>query len=90
MRRTMPIRALVFPVVTGENGGSRIVRISRGEAYRRFMPGLRQAKKMSQVQRHAHHDALLPLIDLPAFRIELGSDVTAIPAGLAQVSGMTE
>ncbi len=88
MRRSMPIEALVFPVIVGESAGSRIVPISKGEAHRRFMPSLRQALKLPENLRRAHLDAVLPLTSLPAFRVELGTDIGRVPACLEELSGM--
>jgi hypothetical protein len=36
--------------------------------------------------RRQHHDALLPLAELPAFRLELSTDVASIPPQLAEMS----
>jgi hypothetical protein len=80
MCRTLSIGALVFPVITGAGGDSRAISIPKGEAYRRFVPALRQTKKLSEDERRAHHDAIVPMVtELPSFRLDLGADVTAVP-----------
>jgi hypothetical protein len=88
MRRSAPIRALVFPVVTNQDD-TEAQQISQGEAYRRLVPALRQAKKLALAGRQAHHDALVPLVThLPAFRLNLGRDVERIAGCLAQLSNV--
>ena len=87
MRRQLEVGALVFPVVTGETGASRVVPVNRGEAYRRFVPALRQARKLPPAERAELHDALLPLvIERPAYRLELGREIARVPDSLLEIS----
>lgn len=87
MRASLPIRALVFTVVTGEPGPSRFGRISTDEASERFEAALRQSKKLTDPHRQAHQAAALPLVAaLPAFRLDLGTDLHLIPDALATLS----
>lgn len=90
MLRSTSISAVVFPVITGDNG-TEVQPIPKGEALRRFVPALRQAKKLPLAGRLAHHDALIPLVaELPTFRLNLGRDVENIPRCLVQLSSMLE
>lgn len=87
MRRSLPIAALVFTVITGEPGPSHTVPISREEAAERFEAALRQSKKLPDLHRKVHEDAAMPLVgELPAFRLDLGTDLELIPAALAALS----
>lgn len=87
MRASLPIGALVFTVITGRPGASHATPISRDEAAERFEAALRQSKKLPGLHRQAHEDAALPLLGaLPAFRLDLGSDIGLIPDALADLS----
>ena len=87
MRPSLPIGALVFTVITGEPGTSRTTPISRDEAAERFEAALRQGKKLPGVHRQAHENAALPLLaELPAFRLDLGTDLALIPDALADLA----
>jgi len=87
MHRSLPIAALVFTVITGQPGPSRFEPISRNEAGERFASALRQSKKLSDPHRRAHEAAALPLLaELPAFRLDLGTDLNLIPAALTNLS----
>lgn len=86
MLRSAPVRALVFPVVS-EQDDTEIRPLPKGEAYRRLVPVLRQAKKLTLAGRRAHHDALMPLAShLPAFQLSLGRDVACIATCLSELS----
>lgn len=87
MRRSLPVAALVFTVITGRPGPSACVPISNEEATERFEAALRQSKKLPDLHRQTHEDAALPLLAaLPAFRLDLGSDIDLIPDALAELS----
>jgi hypothetical protein len=87
MRRSLPIAALVFTVITGEPGPSRFDPISRDEATERFDAALRQSKKLPDVHRRTHESAALPLLaELPSFRLDLGTDIHLIPDALTALS----
>ena len=87
MRRSLPIAALVFTVITGRPGPSLAVPISREEATERFEAALRQSKKLPELHRQAHESAALPLLgELPAFRLDLGTDIDLIPEALETLS----
>lgn len=87
MRRSLPIAALVFTVITGKPGPSRFTRISTEDARERFASALRQSRKLVDLHRQAHQDAALPLVDeLPAFRLDLGTDLRLIPDALRALS----
>jgi GT2 family glycosyltransferase len=91
MRRSLPVAALVFTVITGEPGASRIIPISRDEAAERFEAALRQSKKLPDPHRRAHEDAALPLLaELPAFRLDLGTDLALVPEALSALSRSLE
>ena len=79
MERTLPIRAVLFPEITGA-GRSQDFAVSRSEAYRRLMPGLRLMRHFEAKERQQHHDALSRLVsDLPCYRVELGTRLQEIP-----------
>jgi len=87
MRRSLPIAALVFTVITGQSGPSRFEPISRDEATERFDAALRQSKKLPDLHRRAHEDAALPLLaELPTFRLDLGTDLDLVPDALNTLS----
>lgn len=87
MRPTLPIAAVVFPVVTHIGSDSRFLSISAAEAYRRFLPGLRLMRLIPPERRQAHHDALSALVvGLPCYRLELGSTLQAIPDALRRLA----
>ncbi len=87
MRRSLPVSALVFTVITGQPGPSRWSRIALEEAATRFEAALQQSKKLHEVHRQTHRDAALPLpTELPAWRLDLGTDIALVPAALAALS----
>ena len=87
MRRSLPIAALVFPVITGQPGPSRWARIAPEEAAERFEAALQQSKKLHELHRRAHRDAAAPLVtELPAFRLDLGADISLVPKALTTLS----
>lgn len=91
MRRSLPVAALVFTVITGEPGPSRITPIPATEAAERFEAALRQSKKLADPHRRTHEDAALPLLaELPAFRLDLGTDLTLVPAALSALARRLE
>jgi hypothetical protein len=88
MRRSLPVVTLVFPVIDGQASSSRWSSISPMDARRRLMPGLRLMRQLEPEHRRAHFNACAPLADaLPAVRLDLGTDVQAVPQAL---SGLLE
>ncbi len=88
MDRSEPIGAVVFPEITGRDGDSAVVPISRAEAYRRLMPGLRLMRYFEGEKRQQHHDELAKLVaELPCYRLELGTSLPDIPVRLQQLAG---
>ena len=87
MRRSLPVAALVFTVITGTPGPSRWTPISTEESRQRFEAALRQSKKLTDPHRQAHEAAALPLVTaLPAYRLDLGTDIGLIPDALSDLS----
>lgn len=87
MRRSLPIDALVFTVITGQPGASRWVRIAPEEATSRFEAALQQSRKLHELHRKDHRDAAAPLVaQLPAFRLDLGADISRVPEALSSLS----
>lgn len=87
MVRSLAVDAVVFPEIAGRPGESKTVPIGVAEAYRRLMPGLRLMRYFEPSQRQDHHDRLAGMIaDLPCYRLDLGSDIEAIPTALRKLS----
>jgi hypothetical protein len=80
MARSIPVRALVFPVVVPSARESRIVPIGVPEAMRRFMPGLRFLVRFDALGRSSLFASLTRIVeDLPSYRLELGPRLDDTP-----------
>lgn len=87
MRASLPIRAVVFPVVTNVGPTNRVVALPPAEAYRRFLPGLRLMRLFAPDRRQVHHDTLAALVsELPCYRLDLGMALEAVPGVLEQLA----
>jgi hypothetical protein len=73
LSRTLPIRAMIFPVLS-DAGRTELVPIGLPEAMRRFMPGLRFLIRFDALGRSALFSSLTRLVErLPTYRLDLGS-----------------
>jgi hypothetical protein len=87
MVRQLDVAAVVFPEIKRAGDESAFVPISRADAYRRLMPGLRLMRHFDPEARQRHHDAVAALVaELPCYRLDLGTDVTQVPARLTELA----